>query len=96
MNYKHITGPEQPSIINHNGKYRELPHTTPATSNTVVRDTVAKMEPSQGIAYALAAVADNLSSLADMVSLRGEEIHTELAQLSENTMNTHADREGRN
>ncbi|MBF9693489.1 hypothetical protein [Bifidobacterium dentium] len=94
MSYKLQSGPKQPSIINHNGKYRELPHTTPATSNTVVRDTVAKMEPSQGIAYALAAVADNLSALTDMVSLRGEEIRTELAQLSENTMNTN-DTEGR-
>lgn len=94
MSYKLQSGPKQPSIFTHTGKYRELPHTSPATSNTVVRDTVAKMEPSQGIAYALAAVADNLSALTDMVSLRGEEIRTELAQLSENTMNTN-DTEGR-
>lgn len=95
MNYKHITGPEQPSIINHNGKYRELPHTTPATSNSITRETVSRMEPERAIAYALAAVADNIAALTDMISLRGEEVHTELSQLSENTMRrTDADHEG--
>lgn len=95
MNYKHITGPEQPSIINHNGRYRELPHTSPATNNSITREAVSRMSPLRGIVYALAAIADNVASLTDMIDLRGEEIHTELAQLSENTMNAHADHEGR-
>ena len=95
MSYKLQSGPKQPSIINHNGKYQELAHTTPATSNTVVRDTVSRMEPEQAIAYALAAVADNIAAFTDMISLRGEEIHTELSQLSENTMRrADADTEG--
>ena len=95
MNYKHITGPEQPSIINHNGKDRELPHTSPATSNSITRETVSRMSPLRGAVYALAAIADNVASLTDMIDLRGEEIRTELAQISENTINTHADHEGR-
>ncbi|MFC2697298.1 MAG: hypothetical protein ACFN09_04715 [Bifidobacterium dentium] len=95
MTYKHSSAPEQPAIIDHRGRYRELPHTSPSTNNSITRETVAKMEPQQGIAYALAAIADNLAAITDMVDLRGEELHTELAQLAENTMRTNADTEGR-
>lgn len=86
MNYKHITGPEQPSIFTRNGKYRELPHTSPATSNSITRETVSRMSPLRGAVYALAAIADNVASLTDMLGLRGEEQRTELAQIAENTM----------
>ena len=95
MNYKHITGPKQPSIFTHTGRYMELPHTTPAVNNSITREAVSHMSPLRGAVYALAAIADNLAALTDMISLRGEEIHTELSQLSENAMNTHADTEGR-
>lgn len=86
MNYKHITGPEQPSIFTHSGKYRELAHTSPATNNSITREAVGHMSPLRGFVYALAAIADNLAALTDMVDLRGEELHTQLVQLAENTM----------
>lgn len=86
MSYKLQSGPKQPSIINHNGKYLELAHTSPSAVNNITRETVSKMEPERAVAYALAAIADNLDALTNMMDLRGEEIHTELAQLSENTM----------
>ena len=87
MNYKHISGPEQPSVFTHGGKYRELAHTTPATNNSITRETVAKIkDPAQALAYAAAAIADNLAGLTDMIDLRGEELRTELAQLAENTL----------
>ncbi|WP_137652788.1 hypothetical protein [Bifidobacterium moukalabense] len=96
MTYKYSSAPEQPAIIDHHGRYRELPHTSPSTNNSITRETVAKMEPDEGMVYALAAIADNLAALTDMLGLRGEEQRTELAQLAQNTLRTNADHEGRN
>lgn len=78
-----LTDPRQPEIITRDGELKRLPSTSPSEPCSSTREIVAKSSPLKGIAYALAAIADNIAALTDMVALRGEELHTELAQLNE-------------
>ena len=84
MTRYYMTEPKQPEVITRDGRLKRLPSTSPTAYRHGVRDVVKGLNPLKGIAYALAAIADNVATLTDTVSLRGEELHTQLAQLNEN------------